>query len=77
MCLNDDFIDHELGFNQYNIFRCDKNIKTSTFSRGGGVLVAVNKNLNSSDKIYINTLNVEQIFIEVSFNDLKMIIYAI
>jgi len=38
--LNEEFNDNELGFSQYNIFRCDRNINTSNLSRGGGVLCA-------------------------------------
>lgn len=74
--LNEEFNDNELGFSQYNIFRWDTNINTSNLSRGVGVLIAINKNLNSK-LIDTSTMNVEQIFIELIFNGLMNIICVV
>ena len=39
--LNDTISDSELGFEGFNIFRCDRNPANSSNSRGGGILIAV------------------------------------
>jgi len=70
--LNNTFFDNELGLTLYNIFRCDRNVKTSALSRGGGV----NKSFNSK-LLNIDTLNVEQVFIEVLVNDLIIILCVV
>ena len=44
--LNDSFDDEELGFKDYIIYRSDRKY-TSVVKRGGGVLVAVKKSINS------------------------------
>lgn len=36
-------LDSELGFYNYNIFRCDKSCLTSNCNRGGGVLIGIRK----------------------------------
>eukprot|EP00102_Acyrthosiphon_pisum_P024314 XP_016661524.1 PREDICTED: RNA-directed DNA polymerase from mobile element jockey-like [Acyrthosiphon pisum] len=43
--LSDDISNSELGFEGYLIFRCDRNIRTSNCTRGGGSLIAVKKEL--------------------------------
>jgi len=52
----------ELGFKNYNVFRCDRDIHTRNLSRGDGVLNAVNNKL-SSKLINITTKNLEIVFI--------------
>ncbi|XP_055591010.1 uncharacterized protein LOC129743084 [Uranotaenia lowii] len=44
--LNDKFQNCELSSN-YSIYRCDRSAETSTAQRGGGVLIAVKKELNA------------------------------
>lgn len=46
--LNPSINDAELGLSQYSIFRCDRSFKTSTKLSGGGVLVAVHKDIQAS-----------------------------
>lgn len=66
----------ELGLNNYNIFRCDRSPQTSSCSRGGGVLVAVRKDMASSSLIIPNN-NVEQLFVRFSHNSLNIIICSV
>lgn len=44
----------EIGFSDHDVFRCDRSVSTSNYSRGGGVLLAVRRNLRCSQ---INTRN--------------------
>jgi len=74
--LNSDSIDPELGFTLYNTFKCYRNINTNTLSSGWGVLVAINKNLNLKE-INIDKMNVEQMFIKLIYDGLKIIVCAI
>lgn len=43
--LNNDILDAELGFTNFNLYRDDRNL-TYGKSRGGGVLIAVNKEIS-------------------------------
>ncbi|KAL4088880.1 hypothetical protein QTP88_023964 [Uroleucon formosanum] len=52
--LSNDIANAELGFDDYLIFRCDRNALTSNCQRGGGVLIAVNKKLRP---VLITTLH--------------------
>lgn len=45
--LNDHFSHSEVKFNNYEIYRCDRDPVVSGRSRGGGVLIAVNSRLTS------------------------------
>jgi len=74
--LNNTFFDNELGFTQHNVFRCDRTETSSIHSRGGGVLVAIKKNFNST-LLNIDTLNVEQVFVKVIVGDLLIIFCAV
>jgi len=74
--LNNSFHNNELGFTRYNVYHCDRNEKTISLSRGGGVLIAI-KNTFSSYLLNIDTLNVEQVFIKVLLNNLIIIICAV
>lgn len=65
-----------MGFHQYNVYRADRNINTSIFTRGGGVLIAVNKNL-SSRLLRISINNLEQIFILVNLGNTCIIVGAV
>jgi len=45
----------ELGFKEYNIFRCDRNTHNSNLTRGGGVPIAIDNKLLSR---CINTFDI-------------------
>jgi len=48
-----------LGFKNYNVYRCDRNTNTSSFSRGGGVLISVKNTL------YSELLNTSSCLLEI------------
>lgn len=50
--LTESINDAELGFDDFIVYRCDRDSITNTATRGGGVLVAVRKSF-SSHKIFI------------------------
>ncbi|KAF0751787.1 Reverse transcriptase domain-containing protein [Aphis craccivora] len=74
--LTPDIGNAELGFVGFHIFRFDRNSYSSSSARGGGVLIAVKSNLNAS-LILNNCLNVEQVFIALTFLKTKFLIGAI
>jgi hypothetical protein len=74
--LTNNFHTSELGLSNYNIFRCDRSPKTSSCNRGGGVLVAVRKDI-ASFPLMIPSNNVEQLFVRFSFNSLNIIICSV
>lgn len=63
----------ELGFPNFNIYRMDRNSKTSVKSRGGGVAIAISKNLSSS-KISMKYPSIEQLFVKVNISSGKLIV---
>lgn len=65
----------ELTLSNFKIFRADRNVNTSIKARGGGVLILVNKNIESSLSLIGN--NVESLFIRISINNLNFIIGGI
>ena len=65
----------EIPLHNFDIYRADRNIKTSTKSRGGGILIAVKKCLNSS-VIFIGEL-VESLFISFRTNGSSFIIAGV
>lgn len=63
----------ELGFHNFSTFRCDKSSLTSSFSRGGGVLISISdKYVSSKFDIIINSL--ELCFVLIKFNSSKKLI---
>jgi hypothetical protein len=71
--LSDIISNSELGFNNYIIYRCDRSPLNNNYSRGGGVLIAVNVNLKSKLlKISINS--VEHIFVSLHLDNSYFII---
>ena len=74
--LTPDIGNAELGFVGFHIFRFDRNSYSSSSTRGGGVLIAVKSNLNAS-LIVNNCLNVEQVFIALTFLKTKFLIGAV
>ena len=65
--LNDSYINIDNIFKGYRIYRLDRNLRTSPFSRGGGVLVAV-RDIFVSSLVKICVDRIEQIFVKVHFN---------
>lgn len=45
--LNEDFSNSEFRFNNYSVFRCDRNPLSSSKKEGGGVMVAVHNKFSS------------------------------
>jgi len=62
-----DISDNELGFNDFQVIRLDRNPNNRSFIHGGGVLIAIN-NYIKSHPITLNTSNFEQVFVLLSFN---------
>lgn len=71
--LSPDISDSELGFNDFQIIRLDRNPNNSSFFRGGGVLIAIKATLKFHP-ISINVSNVEQIFALLSFNSNHLLV---
>ena len=59
------YSDAELGLKGFLTYRCDRSSATSSNLRGGGVLIAVRKDIKSG-VISINESTVEQVFVLVS-----------
>jgi len=66
----------ELGFNEYNIFRCDRNTYSSNLTTGGGVLIAVDKKLYSRC-INISDNTLEIVIVLIKFEIKTVIINSI
>lgn len=66
--LNTDIIDSELGFVNYNVFRLDRSVSTSSCLRGGGIAICVHKRY-SAKQVLTPISNVEQLFVSVTVND--------
>ena len=73
--LNEDYADTELGLHSYNIYRLDRNYKTSSLKDGGGVLIAV-KNCYSSHICTSTISEVEHLFVACDLGNLHVIIGA-
>lgn len=56
----------QLGFHGFHICRSNRNSDNSLFSREGGVHIAVKSYINPAP-IHITVINVEQVFIRLSF----------
>lgn len=74
--LNSGITDAELGLNNFNIFRLDRDKNTSDCSRGGGVLIAVRNNFYSRS-VDIHSPNIEHLFVEVRIGLNLFIIVAV
>jgi len=64
---------YELGLLIYNIFRYDKCISTSNFSRDGRVLIGIRKDI-SAWSIAVTQINVEHIFVHFSLDSFNFIV---
>lgn len=71
--LNDSFYDAELGFGDYQIFRCDRGKNNSSCRLGGGVLIAVSKHLPAS-LVRINNLSIETLFVSLKIGKQKLLL---
>lgn len=74
--LNPDIYGPELGFDNYIIYRCDRNSLTSSCSRVGGVLSAIHIDFPSKI-IPISCNNVEHLFISFSINNEPFIVGSV
>ena len=74
--LNNDIPSDELGLSDYSVFRFDRNQRTSVYSRGGGVLIAVRKSFQCS-RIHVSCDLVEQVFVRVSAAPLSVMLGAV
>ena len=54
----------ELGLGNYAVYTCDRSSCTSSFLRGGGVLIAVKKTIPSCP-ITVSCTDIEQVFVRV------------
>lgn len=73
--LTEDIIDSELGLTDYNLFRCDRSIFTSSKEDGGGALIAINKKFKIQ-KIIISNNSFEMLFIKIFDGDSFFVIGA-
>lgn len=71
--LNSNVFDAELGFNNYNLHRNDRILSLGK-SRGGGVLIAVKKNIICELLTVPSVDGIEQIFLNLTINNIKIII---
>ncbi|XP_050508061.1 uncharacterized protein LOC126885523 [Diabrotica virgifera virgifera] len=71
--LNDNFRDSELRCDGFDVFRCDRSLKSSDKLNGGGVLIFVRSKLQSH-YISINEDHIEQLLILSQFGKSKFII---
>lgn len=71
--LNDSITDAELGFDNFNIFRVDRDSINSDYLRGGGVLIAV-KNHLFSRVLKLSVASVEQLFVDIRLEHKHIII---
>ena len=65
----------ELGLLNYSIFRCDRSIESSSLSRGGGVLIAINKQFISS-YLNVDTGSLELLFVTIKINNTRKLIIS-
>ena len=74
--LNESISSSELGLSDFNIFRVDRSSRTSSFSRGGGVLIAVRSSLPCTLIRPISD-DLEQVFVRVRFQTKYLIFGAL
>lgn len=70
--LNQNYSDNELASSEYQIFRLDRNSRTSTKQRGGGVLMLVHNQFKAK-QLRTDILNVEHIFVQVDYGELSYV----
>lgn len=63
--LDEDINTNELGLSSFHVFRCDRSLKSSSHSRGGGVLIAV-KNHLSAIQLSPSIDSIEHVFVVIN-----------
>lgn len=71
--LSSHIVDAELGFTGFTVFRANRNVHTSTCTRGGGVLIAVRQTLCPS-LLCCAVQSVEQLFIKLSISEKHLLL---
>jgi len=71
--LTPDIKDAELGFIGFQVYRLDRNPNTNSFSRGGGVFIAIKSSLKSHP-VPLNVSNVEQVYSLLSINTNNLLV---
>lgn len=71
--LDPDVSTSELGFINYNVFRCDRSADNSIKMKGGGVLIAVRSDLKAC-QFHPPNANIEAVFVTVTLNALPKIL---
>lgn len=74
--LHSDITDSELGFDDFTIYRVDRNPITSKCSRGGGVAVCIRKRYQTS-RIPVFIDAIEHLFVQVKFNATDKLVIGI
>jgi hypothetical protein len=67
--LNDSFNDSEIFDDDWLVYRKDRNYQITNTSRGGGVLIAIHKSLNSSLLEFTSNTNSDQVWAKIIFED--------
>lgn len=70
--LYDGISDNELGFINYNIYRRDRGVESSNHNRGGGVLIAVHKDIPSH--VIPSSSRVEHLFVAFTYKKSNFVI---
>src|SRR5699024_2440406 len=70
--LCEQYSNEELGLNNFHIYCADRNSNTSDKITGGGVLIAVRKNLSSS--MVFTGQEVESVFVRLRINDKNILV---
>lgn len=66
----------ELCLFNFNVYRKDRDIYTSHKSSGGGVLIAVNKNL-SSTSLSCHSSSVEHVYVSIQSKNIRLLVGAV
>jgi len=70
------FYDNELGLINYSVYRCDRSSLTSSFSRGGGALIAIRNDV-VSNLICNPAINVKHVFVKFSYNHTNYVVCSV
>lgn len=65
-----------MGFLNYNVYRCDRNVNTSSLSRGGGVLIAVDNKLYS-ELLITSSCSLEIVFVLIKLDNRICIVSSV
>ena len=71
--LDDDIKNDELGLQDFNLYRCDRNVFNSVKKTGGGVLLAIRKSIISSE-LHLKSQSFEQVSVKMNFGDKNIFI---